>query len=210
MALNKPSNLSVHAGTKTKTNLIRTLKSLNHYKNSYLELAHRLDKDTSGCIIIAKNKNFLINFQKLLLKKLVKKEYHALVKGNTTTTFNTQLDQNILNNYNKKIKKNKKITETYYKTIKQYKKAYSLIKIFPKTGKLHQIRIHLAHIGHPIAQDIKYGNKNFNEETYKLQLKRLFLHAKSINFTCPITNKIFNIKAKYEITLKNIIKEIKR
>lgn len=202
--------MSVHAGTKTKTNLINILKNLHEYQNSYLELAHRLDKDTSGCIIIAKKKDFLTQFQTLLIKKKITKEYHALVKGRTMTTFDTLINQTTLNNYNKKIKKNNTITETHYETIKQYKHDYSLIKIFPITGKLHQIRIHLTHIGHPIAHDIKYGNKSFNEDASKKQLNRLFLHAKSIKFTCPISKKDFYIKANYELKLKNIIKEIKR
>lgn len=202
--------MSVHGGTKTTTNLIKTLKNLHEYQTSYLELAHRLDKDTSGCIIIAKKKDFLVKFQTLLIKKKIKKEYHALVKGHTMGTFHTLINQTTLNNYNEKIKNNDTVTETHYETLKQYKKNYSLIKIFPITGKLHQIRIHLTHIGHPIAHDMKYGNKSFNEDASKKKLDRLFLHAKSIKFTCPISKKQFHIKAKYELKLKYIIKEIKR
>ncbi len=199
LAIDKPPNLPTHGGSNIKEDLITTLRNINRYKNKYIELCHRLDKETSGCIIIAKNKKFLKKFQELLLKKKIKKEYHTLVEGNTKAAFKIKITQKILNFYNRKIKKKNKQTETYCKIIK-FKKKQSLIKVFPKTGKTHQIRIHLAHIGYPIVFDKKYGKKLSNKINNK---KKMFLHSKSIKFKCPISKIKFYIKTHYNNKFKN-------
>jgi len=166
---------------------------------------HRLDKDTSGCLILIKNKNYIYQLNKK--NNTITKEYHALVVGNTQNNFNIILQQSILNKYNKKIKNDEKNTISYCKKIKSYK-SYSFIKILPVTGKIHQIRIHLSHIGHPVLNDKKYGNLNFNNNMKKIGISRLLLHSASIKFICPIQHEEINIKAPYDNIINNILNKL--
>ncbi len=195
----------MHNGTKSEENIIDIIKNK---KYDYIELCHRLDKNTSGCIILAKNISFLKKFNKLMTEHKVIKEYHAIIKGKINASKIKIKTENKLNLYNKKINDKNKESTTIIETIEYYKKS-SLIKIFPKTGRLHQIRIHLAHIGYPIANDDKYGNKTFNNEFKKYGISRMMLHAKSISFVCPMTQNFFKIKSNYDYKMKKLIKNLK-
>lgn len=143
----------------------------------------------------------------MLKNNKIIKEYHALTHGKTENLFEIKIKQEILNNYNKKIKPLKNITHTTFKTIKS-NLGFSLIKAFPKTGKMHQIRIHLAYIGNPIVCDNKYGNIALNKEFKKYGYYKLFLHSASIKFNCPITNEKIIIKAPYDDKMNAILKKI--
>ncbi|HIH2763641.1 MAG TPA: RluA family pseudouridine synthase [Candidatus Azoamicus sp.] len=204
---NKPFNLSVHSGSKIEYNLIDILRSHIRFKSTYLELVHRLDKDTSGCLILAKNKTFLRKFNYLFKLNFVEKEYHAIVKGGVDNLFNTNFKDELLNNYNIKIKNKDKVTINYYSVIKMFLN-FSLIKIFPVTGKMHQIRIHLSYLGYPIAGDNKYGSKKFNFDMKNFGLNRMFLHLKSLKFKCPIDDKFYFFNANYDSSLNYVIKKI--
>lgn len=205
IALNKPSGIAVHSGTKSEKNIIDLIKN-NEYK--YIELCHRLDKNTSGCIILAKNKDFLLKFNKLISEKKIVKEYHAIIKGSLEKNNIKIKIKNKLNLYNSKIDDIDKYSESIIKNVETYKNS-SLIKILPITGRLHQIRIHLTHIGYPIANDEKYGNKTFNTEIKKYGVSRMMLHSKAIKFICPITKKKFNIHSEYDYEIKKLIKKLK-
>ncbi len=207
LILNKPYNLAVHGGSKVGYNLIDILRRDSKFKNCYLELVHRLDKDTSGCLMLAKNIFFLRQFHILLKSHLVEKEYHALVKGKVNNLFNTHLKDDLLNNYNVKIKSKNRLTVNYYSIIDGCQ-DFSLIKIFPLTGKMHQIRIHLSYIGNPIAGDNKYGSKKFNSDMKEIGLNRMFLHFKSIKFKCPVDNKFYFINTEYDRNLIHMIKKM--
>ncbi len=200
IVLNKPSKISSHSGTNNKIGLIDILK----IKKKSLQLCHRLDKNTSGCIVLSKNKRFLIKFQFMLRNKKIKKEYHAIVHGNLKENFFIVTNQKILNKYNSKIKDNFNNVITYCEIIKSYIN-YSLLRIFIYTGKLHQIRIHLAYIGHPIICDNKYGNYFLDKNLLGCRINNIFLHARSLFFKCPLTNETFLIKAEYTPDLKKII-----
>jgi len=209
IAINKDVNISVHKGTNSIINVIDIFKQNVKYKRTFLKLAHRLDKNTSGCLIIAKNKIFLKSFQLLLFKRNISKEYHTIVAGKTKKNFSIQTKQMLLNKYNNKIKNNTNITLSICSTIKHYNDKYSLIKIKLITGKLHQIRIHLTHIGHPIVCDQKYGNFTINKPFIDRKINMMFLHAKSIIFFCDVTKKQFDIHAKYNYSVKKLINYIK-
>lgn len=208
IVLNKPCKYSVHSGTKIKFNVIDFLRINFKFRYNFLELVHRLDKDTSGCLLIAKNKTFLKKFHFLLQSGLVEKEYHAVIKGKLDSSFNSKLNGYQLNNYNVKIKKKVEKSVNYYSLINEYD-DYSIIKIFPITGKMHQIRIHLSYIGHPIAGDVKYGSKKFNFILFKtMELNRMFLHLSSIKFKCPIENKFYYVKSTYDDKLVNFLNKL--
>lgn len=208
LIFNKPYNLPVHGGSKVRSSLIDFLKYHSKFKDGYLELVHRLDKDTSGCLILAKNKLFLKKFHFLLKSNLVEKEYHAVVKGEVNNLFNTNLKDDLLNNYNVKIKLKDRLTVNYYSVISKFSN-FSLIKIFPITGKMHQIRIHLSYLGFPIAGDNKYGSKKFNFYMKQFGLNRMFLHFKSVKFRCPIDNKFYFIDVDYDKNLFYVIKQLR-
>ena len=199
--VNKPVNISVHSGSKNVTGLIDLFQNNIKYSNIKLKLAHRLDKNTTGCLILSKNDKFLNKFHDILKYKRVKKEYHALVYGKTQLNFNIITNQTFLNSYNNKIKKIDVAIETRCETIDYYINC-SLIKIFLLTGKLHQIRIHLTSIGHPIICDPRYGNLVLNKNIFKTGMHYIFLHASSIAFECPLTFEFFSIKADYNSYFK--------
>ncbi len=172
-------------------------------------IVHRLDKETSGTLILAKN-NFIFNYLKNLFKtRKIKKKYIALVKGEIKKqqgTINLPLIRSKRLPMKRKvvIKKDKgKIALTKYKVLKLYK-GYTLLEIFPKTGRTHQIRVHLASIGFPVVGDKMYGKpKKLN----KLNLSHHFLHAQTISFVLPSGESI-KIRAPLPEDLKNILQQI--
>lgn len=148
-------------------------------------LVHRLDKDTSGAMIIAKNQNSFDWLKKQFQDRLVSKKYIALVHGRLKEkngVIQTRLSRSVKNPTKQKIAKDSgKEAVTEYRVIKEFK-DYSLVEACPKTGRLHQIRVHLAYIGHPVAGDKKYGNHSLPEPA---GLKRQFLHAAELKIALP-------------------------
>lgn len=181
LIVNKSSGISSHSGTKQNFGLIDIARSC--IKGEDIDLCHRLDKDTSGCIVISKNKLFLSHFNKLLKKRLVGKTYIAIVCGNLKKSFivNKSLSSAYLKQNKRSIlSSNGKQAYSEFFPIKQYKNL-TLAKVKISTGKLHQIRAHAFINGTPVLNDKKYGYKikehgNFNE------FKRLALHSQKINF----------------------------
>ncbi len=182
IAINKEIGLAVQGGSGIKFCIDDVLPYLKFENNNNPKLVHRLDKDTSGLLLIARNRrsaDFLTNAFK---EKIIKKTYLALVKGIPGKKSGI-IDIPILKKYqgvNEKVYKDKingKQAITKYKLIKEYQdQDMSLIELNPLTGRTHQIRVHLKEIGHPIIGDFKYGNKNTNFDSLSLK-KRLYLHS---------------------------------
>jgi len=173
-------------------------------------IVHRLDKETSGTLILAKN-NFIFNYLKNLFKtRKIKKKYIALVKGEIEKQqgiINLPLMRSKKSPIKRKVvvKKDKgKIALTKYKVLKSYK-GYTLLEIFPQTGRTHQIRVHLASIGFPVVGDKIYGKLKKPE---KLNLFRHFLHAQTISFILPSGESI-KIQAPLPEDLKKILQQLK-
>ncbi|QJC32769.1 RluA family pseudouridine synthase [Enterobacteriaceae endosymbiont of Donacia semicuprea] len=213
LAINKPSGIAVHGGSGINYGIIENFRFL-FKKNYFLELVHRIDKETSGVLIMAKKRSVLKILQKQLREKKIIKNYIALVKGNCFKKKYIYIKNYLLkNNFNKKIKVqiNKytgKYSETKFKIIKNYKNIM-LVKIKPLTGRTHQIRVHMSHIGHPILFDQRYGDYTFNEKLKKIyNLNRLFLHAKNIEFIHPISNEKIKIYAPLSEELNNCLSKI--
>ncbi|QJC30278.1 RluA family pseudouridine synthase [Enterobacteriaceae endosymbiont of Neohaemonia nigricornis] len=216
LAINKPTGIAVHGGSGINYGIIENLRFI-YKKIKFLELVHRIDKDTSGILLIAKKKYVLQNLHKQLREQTIQKEYLALVKGNSQEKKYLYIKSFLLKNFSNK--KNKvivhdtkgKFSITKYKIIKNYKNTM-LVKIIPLTGRTHQIRVHMAYVGHPIVYDQRYGDNEFNIQLKNnINLQRLFLHAYKINFIHPITNKNINLCApldelliQYLATLKKI------
>lgn len=213
IVINKPSGMAVHGGSGLSFGLIEAMRALRPDARM-LELVHRLDRDTSGCLVIAKKRSALRHLHEQLRNKTVQKFYHALVKGQWSTKL-TRVTEGLKKNDLKSGERvvvvdniNGKESETRFKVLKNFENA-TLIRAFPVTGRTHQIRVHCQIKGHPIACDSKYGYENFDEDMRKLGLKRLFLHAASIEFTHPSTDERIKIEAPLEHSLQNLLTKLK-
>lgn len=212
LVINKPSGMAVHGGSGLSFGVIEALRALRPDARM-LELVHRLDRDTSGCLVVAKKRSALRNLHEQLRNKKVQKYYHALVKGrwsNKLTKVTEGLKKNDLKSGERVVivdNINGKESETRYKVIQHYSDA-TLVRAFPVTGRTHQIRVHCQCKGHPIACDPKYGHQEFDEHMKDSGLKRLFLHAASIEFTHPRTEERIKIEAPLEPSLQKVLKNL--
>ncbi|HYF97883.1 MAG TPA: RluA family pseudouridine synthase, partial [Coxiellaceae bacterium] len=205
IVINKPAGLPVHGGTGLNGGLIECLRQLRP-KEKFIELVHRLDKETSGCLLIAKKRSVLLELHQLLLeKKNIQKRYVALVKGNWHST--QKVAAALLKNHLKsgerivKVSAEGKDSLTIFNPLENYMNA-TLVEAVPVTGRTYQIRVHATYAGHPLAGDSKYGDDEFNKELRKLGLKRLFLHAASIQF------RLGDQTLKFEAPLENELQEL--
>jgi 23S rRNA pseudouridine955/2504/2580 synthase len=212
IVINKPSGMAVHGGSGLSFGLIEAMRALRPDARM-LELVHRLDRDTSGCLVIAKKRSALRNLHEQLRNKTVQKFYHALVKGKWSSKI-TKVTESLKKNDLKSGERvvvvdniNGKESETRFKVLQQYENA-TLIRAFPVTGRTHQIRVHCQIKGHSIACDAKYGNEAFDEEMKKIGLKRLFLHAASIEFTHPLSNERIKIEAPLDDSLQKALNKL--
>lgn len=195
IAVNKPAGLLVHPDTKQKTGTL-IQKILKDYPEA--KLAHRLDKDTSGILLIAKNLSAYEFLKEQFKNRKIKKTYLALVSAQGGSALNRK---GIIKTPIQRFTKSRD-AETEYKVIKKYK-GYTLLQVSPKTGRTHQIRIHLKSIGHPIVCDKLY-TKHLD---CPFELTRQFLHASAIEFTLPDHSRI-KLEADLPKDLSNTLKQI--
>lgn len=193
LILAKPAGLPVHGGTGLKTGLIEALRVLRP-RAKYLELAHRLDRDTSGCLLVVKKRSVLVQIHESWRQRGVEKRYLTLLKGQwpgSARRVLASLRKNQLMSGERRVvvdEVNGKPSETIFRPIRQYPGAV-LVEASLITGRTHQIRVHAAHIGHPIAGDEKYGDRDFNKFMKARGLSRLFLHSSSISCYLPEPNE---------------------
>ena len=212
IVINKPSGMAVHGGSGLSFGLIEALRALRPDARM-LELVHRLDRDTSGCLVVAKKRSALRHLHEQLRSKNVQKYYHALVKGRwpaKLTKVTEGLKKNDLKSGERVVVAdniNGKESETRFKVIQNYENA-TLVRAFPVTGRTHQIRVHCQVKGHAIACDPKYGFEEFDSEMKEKGLKRLFLHAASIEFTHPLSEERIKIEAPLEPSLEKLLKRL--
>lgn len=212
IVINKPSGMAVHGGSGLSFGLIEALRALRP-EARMLELVHRLDRDTSGCLVIAKKRSALRHLHEQLRNKTVQKFYNALVKGHWPTKLTRvteALRKNDLKSGERVViadNENGKESETRYKVIERYRGA-TLVRAFPVTGRTHQIRVHCQISGFSIAMDSKYGDEEFDNQMKAIGLKRLFLHAASIEFTHPKTEERITIEAPLEPSLERLLSKL--
>jgi 23S rRNA pseudouridine955/2504/2580 synthase len=211
LAINKPTGLAVHGGSGVRQGLIESLRTL-FPEQRYLELVHRLDRDTSGIVLIAKNAKTLRELHEQLRVDRVDKVYWALVAGkwpayqkNVSAPLakrHTASGERIV-----KVAADGKKAKTEFKVLERLPSA-SLLEVKPISGRTHQIRVHSQHVGHPILGDSKYHNDTSDGITSSLGLKRLFLHAKSISFRvsgqryaleCPLGDELEAVLARLRV-----------
>lgn len=188
LILNKPSGLAVHGGSGLSFGLIEVMRELRP-NDKELELVHRLDRDTSGCLIIAKKRSALRRLHEQLREGTMDKRYLTLLKGKWKGTgrwVDAPLLKNVVRSGERLVFVDEKGKQARTQFIPYSVGAEaSLMSVKLDTGRTHQIRVHAQHIGYPIAGDNKYGDDDFNRELKNKGLKRLFLHAASLKFFLP-------------------------
>lgn len=213
IVINKPKGMVVHPangnpdGTLVNAVMNKCKDSLSGIGGEIRPgIVHRLDKDTSGAIIVAKNDKAHIALSEQLKNHEVKKTYLALVRGiikENEATINMPIARSKKDRKKMDVDKNGKEAITHFKVLGRYKNKYTLLQINLETGRTHQIRVHLSHIGYPIIGDEVYSNGK-NEWNVSGQC----LHAWKLEFIHPITGKKISLEAEIPEYLKNIIKEL--
>lgn len=194
MVMNKPAGLAVHAGSGITQGLIEWLRRFDvKYKKA--ELVHRLDRGTSGCLLIAKKMSALRMFHQLFRDGAVTKIYTALVKGYWPAKLHyidAPLQKNILQSGERMVKVDPQgqAAATTFRVLKRLPET-TLVSAELHTGRTHQIRVHALHTGFPIVGDEKYGDKPFNKIMATQNIKRLCLHATQLSFVWPETQQKF-------------------
>lgn len=213
LIINKPSGMSVHAGNTVRVGVVEALKHM-YPKSPQLELAHRLDSETSGCLVLAKKRRVLRELHELLREGKVNKIYWALTKG-TWKKSELKVDQPLQKEYRDggkhvvEVNEEGKTALTVFKPIKEFATA-SLMEVKLYTGRTHQIRVHSQYQGHPIAGDDRYGNSEFNKESRAMGLKRMFLHARTIDFILPSMDHRITVEAPLDPDLESVIRAYER
>ncbi|MCT8986113.1 23S rRNA pseudouridine(955/2504/2580) synthase RluC [Shewanella phaeophyticola] len=213
IVLNKPAGIAVHGGSGVDYGVIEGLRSLRP-QQKFLELVHRLDKDTSGVLLVAKKRSALKHLHEQLRSKTMQKDYLALVRGDwqaSDKVVKAPLLKITLKSGERMVRVNKegKESETRYKIMQRYQ-GCTLVKASPVTGRTHQIRVHCQYTGHAIACDDKYSEQQFDDSMRALGLDRLFLHAAELKFTHPENNEIMQVKAPLDDVLLNTLNKLKR
>ena len=208
LVLNKPSGLAVHGGSGIHYGAIEALRILRPQAKR-LELVHRLDRDTSGCLLVTKRGSSLRSLHEQFRDNRVQKIYLALLKGRWQggqRIIDAPLKKNTLQGGERMVRVNRegKDATSIFTPLAVAKEA-SLVQVELKTGRTHQIRVHAQHIGHPLAGDDKYGDEVFNRQLREKGLKRLFLHAKRLCFEFPPENKRGCISASLDKELKKVL-----
>ena len=212
LAINKPSGIAVHGGSGLSFGVIEALRALRP-EARFLELVHRLDRDTSGILLIAKKRSVLRHLHEKLRIKTIQKDYLALVRGQWQShckVVQAPLLKNELSGGERivRVSEQGKPSETRFSIEERYIAA-TLIRASPITGRTHQIRVHTQYAGHPIALDDKYGDAEFDRQMRELGLDRLFLHAFSLCFEHPKTGETLRLNAPLDGKMKNILQKLR-
>ena len=212
IVVNKPKGMVVHpANGNPDGTLVNAIMNICKGSLSGIGgeirpgIVHRLDKDTSGLLIVAKNDLAHINMSTQIKNREVKKIYIALVKGNINeneATINMPIGRSTKDRKKMAVRKEGKEAVTHFKVLKRYG-DYTLLKIKIDTGRTHQIRVHMAEIGHPVVGDMVYS-KGKNEFDVEGQM----LHATSLDFKHPITGKEMHLEADLPEYFKNVLNEL--
>lgn len=211
--VNKPSGLAVHGGSGINLGLIETMRQIRPQDKS-LELVHRLDRDTSGCIMIAKRRSMLRYLHEQLREGRVQKIYNALVHGrwpNRKKEVNAPLKKNELQSGERMVRVDPegKASRTQFRVLNRYSDC-TLVEAKPITGRTHQIRVHAQHAGHGLVGDPKYGNDDFNKLMKAKGFNRLFLHAAALELLHPDTMELLRVEAPLEERLDQALKQLGR
>jgi 23S rRNA pseudouridine955/2504/2580 synthase len=211
LVVDKPSGTAVHGGSGVSFGVIEQLRAARP-QAKFLELVHRLDRETSGVLLLAKKRSALTRLHEQMREGLTDKRYLTLVLGqwkNARQHVKLPLHKFATGDGEKRVmvREDGRESHTIFALLRAYK-GYTLLEAQLKTGRTHQIRVHLSHLDFPIAGDDKYGDFSRNRELAKLGLKRMFLHAYSIALTHPLTDEPLRFSAPLPDELQKFIDKL--
>jgi 23S rRNA pseudouridine955/2504/2580 synthase len=208
LVIDKPAGIAVHGGSGVSFGVIEGLRSAR--PDETLELVHRIDRDTSGLLMIARKPAALRTLHALMRDGKVEKRYLALVKGKwelgrKRIDVPLRTDIRVGGERTVKAHESGKEAVSIFKPVQFFGKKATLVEVSLETGRTHQIRVHAAHAGYPLAGDEKYGEEEFNEKMKESGLTRMFLHAHQLSFKWPDTGVEFNASTPLPADLAAIV-----
>jgi 23S rRNA pseudouridine955/2504/2580 synthase len=213
IVVNKPAGVAVHGGSGLSFGVIETLRAA-HPDLKELELVHRLDRETSGCLLVAKKRAVLRELHALLRERTMEKRYLALVVGRWpfgAKTIDLPLKTNLKQGGERvvRVHADGQQAVTSFQPVEHFAKLATLLDISLGTGRTHQIRVHAAHAGHAVAGDEKYGDREKDEKLRPYGLSRMFLHAHSLTFRRRDTKEPFSVTAPLPPELQQVLERLK-
>ena len=198
IVLDKPAGTAVHGGSGVSFGVIEQLRRARP-QAKFLELAHRLDRETSGLLVVGKKRSALTKLHDLFRDGGISKRYYALVKGrwmNPTQHVRFALHKYLTPEGERRVMVSSEGKEAHsiVRLVARWEN-FSLVEVELKTGRTHQIRVHLSHLGFPLAGDDKYGDFSLNKDLQKTGLKRMFLHAAKLAFSHPLSGESIQLEA---------------
>ncbi len=214
LVVNKPAGVAVHGGSGMSHGVIEALRSARP-DSPELDLVHRLDRETSGCLIVAKKRSALRDLHAQLREGSTDKRYLALVCGKWnlgTKRIELALDTSERRSGERHVavRAHGKLAVSTFKPVQFFSNVATLMEVIIDTGKTHQIRVHAAYAGHPVAGDDKYGDRERNEALKAFGLERMFLHAAAIEVRRPGTLEPLNVSAPLDADLHRVLENLAR
>ncbi|VAW81723.1 Ribosomal large subunit pseudouridine synthase C [hydrothermal vent metagenome] len=211
MVLNKPAGLAVHGGSGLAWGLIELVRQ-TWPEHKSIELVHRLDRYTSGCLLLAKTRAALLDIQQQIQAHDLHKSYLAVTQGQwprSEVKVETALRKNVIQGGERMVMVDPEGKEatSYFRTRQQFSTA-ALCEVEIVTGRTHQIRVHAASEGHALAGDQKYGDSEFNKQFKLVGLNRIFLHAHKISLRHPLSNKVMVVEAPLPVELRSVLHKL--
>lgn len=218
LVVDKPAGIAVHGGSGVSFGVIEALRRQRPHAR-FLELAHRLDRETSGILLIGKKRSALTALHDMFREgtagggaRTTDKRYLVLVSGRWMDQLRhvkLPLHKYLLESGERRVRvaEEGKASHTVFRLLGRWQR-FSLLEAELRTGRTHQIRVHLAHLGYPIAGDEKYGDFALNRELQKMGLKRMFLHAWKIRFSHPLSGDELQLEAPLPPALENFVRQM--
>jgi len=211
VAIDKPAGVPVHGGSGVDHGVVEALRAA-WPDEPYLELVHRLDRETSGCLLLARRRSALRRLHESLRERRVDKRYLLLVRGRWeggAQRVRSALERNVLRGGERVVRADPagKPATTWLRPLARGETA-SLLQARTRTGRTHQIRVHAADLGHPLAGDGRYGDRRFNRQLRAAGLRRLFLHASSIAFPDPGGGTDVRVTAPLDAELAGVLEAL--
>jgi len=206
LVLDKPAGVAVHGGSGVSFGVIESLRAARP-EAKLLELAHRLDRDTSGLLMVAKKRSVLVELHRMLREGEIEKVYLAVAKGQVQgRTLRDPLHKYVNAKGERRVgvQEGGMAAETRVKALKSLPE-FTFLEIRLLTGRTHQIRVHLAHAGHPVLGDDKYGDFDLNHRLEKQGVRRLFLHASRLAFAHPLAKQMIRLEAPLPAEMKKFV-----
>jgi 23S rRNA pseudouridine955/2504/2580 synthase len=213
LVLDKPAGMAVHRGSGVSLGCIEALRCLRP-RCTDMDLVHRLDRGTSGCLLIAKKRSSLRALHALLRQGGIEKRYLALVRGawshGSVTVEQPLLRERRVGSAMVRVDPEGKSATSHFRLIEGFGSLASFVEVDIPTGRTHQIRVHAAFLGNPVAGDPQYGDPDFNERMQTRGLRRMFLHAHALSFAWPESGVEVSVSAPLPDELRELLDRLQR